>query len=111
MSLRHHIIELRAAFNVYTTILNSLLERVIEFENDPIRSFANAFAEDHRTYSSSDYESSSGGNSPSRRNSPVMFPSPPMLIRQPVARIPIIDLEDEPDERTYRRLDIEQFGV
>ena len=103
MSIRNHIIELRAAFNVYLTILDSLLDRVIEYETGPIRTLANAFSSNCGSYSADD-----GSGSSTESDSPARFPSPPPLLRQ--TQGDIIDLDSDPDERVYRRIDIEQCG-
>ena len=110
MSIRNHIIELRAAFNVYLTILDSLLDRVIEYETDPIRTFANAFSAGRASYSVNyaNNGSSDSSNSSTDSDSPARFPSPPLLLRQTQSNI--IDLDSEPDERVYQRINIEQCG-
>ena len=104
MSIRTHIIELRAAFNVYLTILDSLLDRVIEYESGPIRTLANAFSSNCGSYSSDSSGSSTESDSPAR------FPSPPPLLRQTQAQSDIIDLDSDPEERVYQRINIEQYG-
>lgn len=112
MSIRNHIIELRAAFNVYLTILDSLLDRVIEYETDPIRTFANAFTAGRRSYSAdrANYGSSDSSGSSTEPSSPARFPSPPPLLRQTQAQSDIIDLDSDPEERVYQRINIEQYG-
>jgi hypothetical protein len=106
MSLHRHIIELRAAFGVYVNILDALLERVVEFETEPARAFVNCFRSDNQptVYSSnsdSDSDSDNDSDAPTTRSSPINFPQPPSLIRQQAI---IIDLDDEPDERVYKRM-------